>query len=238
MNRFDFHAAYLKRQRALEETLGTAGAFSKHGPTIGSASEHDWGKMLESFLPRRYGVGPIQAVDHHGNQSEAIDLAIYDRQYSPLWFEVPGSNTLIVPAESVYAVFEVKQSFKAENIRAAAQKVRSVRSLDRTSVSIRHAGGEYDPQDPADKHILGGILALRDGGRLKQIESVVGDGYLDLGVCIQGYAFDREPGEEVKLSDKGTELAFFSLHLFSRLQRHGSTLALDIEAYERSLRGN
>ena len=37
--------------------------------------EADWVGLIRDFLPTRYAVGPIFAVDHHGNMSEQIDAA-------------------------------------------------------------------------------------------------------------------------------------------------------------------
>jgi hypothetical protein len=46
---------------------------------------------------------------------------------------------MYIPAESVYAVFEVKQDVKG-NIDYAAQKVESVRRLKRTSIEMVASG--------------------------------------------------------------------------------------------------
>jgi hypothetical protein len=85
-----------------------------------------------------------------------MDVVVFDRQYSPFIFNYEGQK--IIPAESVYAVFEPKQSINAKQIRYARQKVASVRRLHRTSLPIPHAGGMYLPKDLP--HIIGGILAF------------------------------------------------------------------------------
>ena len=43
--------------------------------------------------------------------SEQIDVVVFDRQYSPFIFNYEGQT--IIPAESVYAVFEAKQTVNA-----------------------------------------------------------------------------------------------------------------------------
>lgn len=63
-----------------------------------------------------------------------------------------------VPAESVYAVLEVRQEFNGANVAYAAEKAASVRKLRRTSAPIPHAGGKFDPIVPPP--ILAGILTL------------------------------------------------------------------------------
>ena len=115
--------------------------------------------MLRSFLPARYAVGPVFALDADGEQSEQIDLAVYDRQYSPLWFEAGGSR--FVPVESIYAVIEVKQTLNLTNLRYAADEVASVRRLSRTSAKIVDIYGTHNGPLPSVRPILGGIVALR-----------------------------------------------------------------------------
>jgi hypothetical protein len=68
-----------------------------------------------------------------------------------------------VPAESVYAVFEAKQSINLNEVRYAQSKVASVRRLYRTSLPIPYAGGTYAPKAPSE--ILGGILTFESDWR-------------------------------------------------------------------------
>ena len=128
-----------------------------HPTDKGDASEDVWLKLMQDYLPQRYRAEKAHVVDSNGEFSEQIDIVIFDRQYTPLIFELRGS--MIVPAESVYAVFEVKQTANKAHIEYAQEKIHSVRRLTRTSAPITHAGGVYAPQKP--KHILGGFLALR-----------------------------------------------------------------------------
>jgi hypothetical protein len=51
-------------------------------------------------------VATAHVVDRLGAFSEQIDVAVFDRQYSPFIFYYQGQT--IIPAESVYAVFEAK----------------------------------------------------------------------------------------------------------------------------------
>ena len=128
-----------------------------HPTDKGDASEDVWLKLMQDYLPQRYRAEKAHVVDSNGEFSDQIDIVVFDRQYTPLIFELRGS--MIVPAESVYAVFEVKQTANKAHIEYAQKKIHSVRRLTRTSAPITHAGGVYAPQKP--KHILGGFLALR-----------------------------------------------------------------------------
>ncbi len=67
--------------------------------------------MLSTYLPHRYRADKAFVVDSKGVFSEQIDVVVYDRQYSSFIFQYEGQT--IVPTESVYAVFEAKQTIPA-----------------------------------------------------------------------------------------------------------------------------
>ena len=66
-----------------------------------------------------------------------------------------------IPAESVYAVFEVKPSMSRALVRDAAAKVASLRALHRTSAKVISAGKRCSAVRP--NPILGGLLAATIG---------------------------------------------------------------------------
>ena len=70
-------------------------------------------------------------IDCKGNISDEIDMVIYDQQYSPFLFN--RDTSLFIPAESVYAVLEIKQDLNKKHIEYAGRKASSVRLLHRTS---------------------------------------------------------------------------------------------------------
>lgn len=65
-----------------------------------------------------------------------------------------------IPAESVYAVPEVKQDLTKEQIEYAGEKIASVRRLRRTSAEFMHATGR---SRTTPKPILGGIVTYESG---------------------------------------------------------------------------
>jgi hypothetical protein len=113
-------------------------------------------RCCKIICPKRYQAESAHVVDSQGNFSNQIDVVVFDRQYSPFIFTC--GEQLIIPAESVYAVFEVKQEITSKFLKYAMEKVASVRKLNRTSLPIPHAGGTY-PAKPLIP-ILGGILTL------------------------------------------------------------------------------
>lgn len=248
--KFDLKRAFLQRQKAMSAELEIPLEFTTHPTAIGDASEANWVRMLKSFLPARYEVGPIFALDAKGGRSEQIDLAIYDRQYSPLWFEAAGNR--YVPVESVYAALEVKQEINAGHFKYAADKIESVRKLHRTSAPIVDIYGVQDGPAPLDRPIIGGIVALRakwkdgvdsDAGR-RNIAKHTDARHLDLGLALNDVAFDNVPASSrsnlltpgLTFSEPGVQLISFTMRLFRRLQATGTALAVDLNIYEESLR--
>lgn len=229
-------------QTELASSLRTSRSVMSHPTDKGRSTEISWLDMLRTHLPDRYSVDSGRVVDSNGNLSDAIDIIVFDGQYSPLLFR--RDNTCYVPAESVYAVFEVKQEIDKEHIKYAGDKAASVRRLERTTAPIPHAGGEYDPKEP--QHILGGILALASGwssdfaDRLSGVlEDLEQEQQLDLGIALSSGAFetgtDQDGALEVTTSEGDVTLISFFLGLIQALQRLGTVPAIDIAEYAQAL---
>src|SRR5437867_9759527 len=88
----------------IERRLATVRESFGHSTTKGDASEQVWLQMLQTYLPRRYQAEKAHVVDSNGVFSQQIDVVVFDRQYSPFIFHYEGQ--IVVPAESVYALFE------------------------------------------------------------------------------------------------------------------------------------
>ncbi|ANC29702.1 DUF6602 domain-containing protein [Isoptericola dokdonensis] len=232
---FDLGKAFGAKQEHMLTGLGLMPSFTDHPTSKGDATEGQWITVLQEFLPRRYGVGRVFAIDSRGGQSQQIDLAIYDQQYSPLFFEQEGLR--FVPVESIYAVFEVKPTLNKAYVEYARTKIASVRSLHRTTVPIRHAGGEYPAQDPASKPIIGGILATDSewtdlSSAAARDAILAGDAAesLDFAIAVRHSAAERVQGE-LHFAPTGQHLIWFAVQLFQRLAKIGTVLALDLDAY-------
>lgn len=208
-----------------------------HPGTIGDGTEANWLKMLQDHLPHRYQAEKAFVVDGQGQQSEQIDIVIYDRQYTPELFN--GAAQKVIPAEGVYAVLEVKQTFDKGNVEYAGGKVFSVRRLTRTSAPIIHAGGQYEPRPPSP--IVGGILTTESGWNPPfgtpfetSLSSRASDERLDIGCVIDAGGFEAiycEHGLQTRTSQQEHALAFFFMRLLHRLQRIGTVPAIDYEVY-------
>lgn len=240
--RLDLAEAFRARQQQLESDLGFGRTVASHPGTLGDATELDWLGMLSDFLPRRYGVQKAFVVDVHGSLSDQLDIVIHDRQYSPLLFEVGGAH--FIPAESVYAVFEVKQDISKRHIKYAGDKIASVRRLDRTSVGFPTATGLAERREP--QRILGGLVTLDSGWSpmfgqplLDALSARSKDARVDLGLALRAGAFEvpspDAPAELSRCDDAGVALIFFMLRLLKRLQAMATVGAMDLDAYTRAV---
>jgi hypothetical protein len=210
-----------------------------HPVAMGDSSEAVWLAMLETYLPQRYQAAKAFVVDSEGVFSEQVDVVIFDRQYSPFIFTFEGQT--IVPAESVYAVFEAKQTANAALVRYAQNKVSSVRALHRTSLPIPHAGGVY-PAKPLIP-ILGGLLTFESDWNppfgkpfAEALSSANAQSHLDLG-CIAAHGFferDTKTGSYAFTAGNRPATAFL-FNLISTLQFSGTVPMIDIKAYGRWL---
>ena len=227
-----------KLLHALAEDIGTQLARSReligHSVAKGDASEGLWLQLLQNYLPRRYEVRRAHVVDSHGQFSDQIDIVVHDRHYSPFVFTYGGCD--VIPAESVYAVFEVKQSLDAASITYAHEKIASVRRLHRTSLPIPSAGG----MQPAKTlhHIIGGALALESswappfGKPLRTLlNGATNDQQLDF-ICVAGAATLERAADGTLTTDIADGAgARFLLALIARLQEIATVPMIDVRAY-------
>jgi len=225
----------------IQQKLETVRKTLSHPGTKGDASEAVWLQLLDTYLPKRYQVATAHVVDSRGVFSEQIDVVVFDRQYSPFIFHYQGQT--IIPAESVYAVFEAKQSINAGQVGYARDKVASVRRLHRTSLPIPHAGGTYAAK--ALPPILGGILAFDSdwspafGGAFSDaLDGSAVEDRLDIGcIAAHGYfSFNREAGSYDTFPG-GKPATAFLFGLIAELQFNGTVPMIDVNAYARWLSG-
>lgn len=222
----------------IQRRLSTVRDLMGHPGSKGDASEGVWLDLLQSYLPLRYKAASAFVVDSSDAFSEQCDVVIFDRQYSPFIFTYEGQT--VVPAESVYAVFEAKQAINADQVAYAAKKVASVRALTRSSLPIPHAGGVYPAKVPGP--ILGGLLTFESDwspplgdSLIKALESGGSAGRLDLG-CVAAHGIfgcdDTGCGVITPMDKPATAFLF---ELIARLQERATVPMIDIRAYGRWL---
>jgi hypothetical protein len=241
----NLHDLLLHKQALLRAELDGASAHW-HPDAKGDVGEINWAAALDGrkgngFLPGRYAVSNAFIIDADGHRSDQIDVVVHDAHFCPLFFEQAGNR--YIPAESVYAVFEVKQDLDRENVLYAAEKAASVRKLRRTSVPIVHAGGVFPERKPFE--IVAGILTSRSDwspafgdSLIKALGDIAEGGHLDFGAVAEEGAFEVGYGEEgisLSVSEPDAGLIFFLSRLYTRLQSLGTVTAIDLAEYARPL---
>lgn len=193
--------------------LNTNRSFILHPGSKGDSLENTWIEWLRKYLPNRYNIDTAIIIDSTGQLSEQIDLVIYDQQYTP--FVLTQNGVHYIPAEGVYAVFEVKPDFQGSvnvagesisYIEYAGRKIKSVRKLKRTTTSIIDRGVPYNPR-PLTK-IVGGILASTNSIKKKDtlqnhLKKQTGLRGIDMGCAVDYGAFfiNHDGEEDVKITD-------------------------------------
>ncbi|MCY3701542.1 MAG: hypothetical protein OXG16_02525 [Rhodospirillales bacterium] len=228
----DLHKDIQSKLERARETIG-------HPGEKGDLSEKIWLELFQEYLPARYQADKAHVVDCFGMFSDQIDVVIFDRQYSPFIFKFKDST--VVPAESVYAVFEAKQTMDASLVAYAQEKIASVQSLHRTSLPIPHAGGEYPPKRPF--HILGGMLTFESewsppfGKALIRALDKDPNQVLDLGcVASHGFFYQDRKSKQYTFDTDGKPATGFLFRLISELQFAGTVPMIDVAAYASSLK--
>ncbi|HEU5377856.1 MAG TPA: DUF6602 domain-containing protein [Ktedonobacteraceae bacterium] len=237
---FDLHRAFYGKQRMLRCLLETGRTVATHPTAKGDGSELYWTEMLSAILPRRYKASKGFVVDSASFRSEQIDIIIHDHFFSPLLWEDGGY--MYVPAESVYAVFEVKQELNREHIKYAGQKAASIRRRFRTEANFGWIQGITKKKDLFVP--LAGLLTVDSEWKpafgdpfYRALGSLSEEEYLDLGCTLNQGSWDLENHADPKsaqLSVPDAALISFCMHFLTRLQKLGSVGGIDYSEYERS----
>ena len=204
-----------------------------HPVDNGDHSENAWIQFFEKYLPKRYKVAKATVIDSEGSSSDQLDIVIFDQQYSYLVFQSDGIT--YVPAESVYAAFEVKPEISNKYIDYSANKARSLRALKRTSTNIPTANGLLEPKSLHE--IIFGILANRSSksnlfDKIFFEKLCINDraGKLNCGCCLDGGCFFIEESQ-IKISQNENFLIYFMIRFIQELQKIGTVPAMDLNAY-------
>jgi hypothetical protein len=219
--------------QGIEQRLVVARELFKHPVMKGDASELIWLEFLKMYLPTRYQVTRAVVVDSKGQFSDCIDIVVHDRQYTPFVFNHEGQS--VVPAESVYAVFEAKQSLNFNQINYAADKAASVRRLHRTSLAVPNIYGMAEPKPL--QPILAGVLTLESDWTpplglpfQKATAELSSERVLDLG-CVAAHGMFARKDEKITETLGSMPTTAFLLELISQLQELATVPMIDVRAY-------
>jgi hypothetical protein len=233
--------SFALEQKLLLTKLELSSQSITHSGTLGEVNEQHFIEVLRKYLPRRYAIDTAIVIDCCGATSDQIDVVVYDHQYTPTLLDQESHR--FVPAESVYAVFEVKPKINKQYLSYAGDKAQSVRNLTRTTIPIVHAGGKF-PAKPLFS-IVAGIIAANiewtEGfnsdafnSALAELESLR---QLDCGLAVSGGCFDTYQGK-IKLGPTHHGLAYFIFRFLEKLQSLGTVPAIDWNIYASVLSKN
>lgn len=243
MNKIEIKDLFAGMQKTMLGELNLDRKIICHQGSKGDAMENSWIELLHKYLPSRFSVDKAMVIDYEGNVSDQIDVVVYDNFYTPFVFQQNGFK--YIPAEGVYAVFEVKPDLKGNvgkesYIQYAGKKIASVRALKRTSVGIINAGNQCPARSLTP--ILGGILAntcsMKEKTLKSKLSALSGIEQLELGCAVDNYAFviDYTQGTTRVTTDKDTidkyytERVLNTIH-FSKTENSIFTFVLQLSHY-------
>ena len=238
-HKIDMQELFMGFQESMKSDLKTIRKNVDHAPTKGVGSENIWIEFLKDYLPHRYSINQAIIVDYLGNTSDAIDVVIYDCQYTPFVYNKGGIR--YIPAESVYAVFETKQEINRSFLIYTSGKIESVRKLHRTTTHVIDKG----EKNPAPKlfEILGGFLCLDNSWKksiseeksfMSYMNTLEGHMLIDIGCVIndKSFAYDKSTNDSrIAFSTDKETLIFFFLKLVYMLQQLGTVRPIDLNKY-------
>lgn len=214
MSKVDLKQLFNGLQKQMSAQLNTNREFIDHPGSKGDALENAWIEWLRKYLPNRYCVDKAIVIDHEGNTSQQMDIVIYDNWFTPFIFNQNGFY--YIPAEGVYAVFEVKPDIQGNvgdknYIEYAGEKIESVRVLKREAASFINGGTKFSPR-PLTK-IVGGILCSTNTYTHKNNDTITQhiqalDYFksIDLG-CIADYgSFYVDYTSPKKINERGQDI--------------------------------
>jgi hypothetical protein len=215
--RIDLSEVFRRVQREMVAQL-SVGQLFEHASSHGAATERHWLELFERYLPQRYRAAPAFVIDSAGRRSRQIDLAIFDNLSSPRLF--PHASGAHIPAESVYAVFEIKPTFSKQWLRDAGEKAASVRSLRGASPKL-----------------LSGLLATSSvwntktfAANLTRALSVLPHAHrIDIGCSLQQGSFECR--RKIRISTPEESLIFFIVRLLDRLAKNGPAKPTNLLTY-------
>ena len=102
-------------------------AFITHPTSIGTSHEGIIRRFLQKYIPKRLAVGEGFIIDQQNNPSKQCDIVIWSHlDYAPYYRE---GDFVILPAEAVKAVIEVKTTLDKGQIISAYKNLDSVHQI-------------------------------------------------------------------------------------------------------------
>lgn len=106
---------------------------STHGGKQGGEAEDKLIEFLNIHLPQRFKSTSGFVIDFDGKISSQCDIVIYDALNSPIYKST--DEGMILLSDNVASVIEVKSTLNKEELKDAAEKIASVKSLRKSPLT-------------------------------------------------------------------------------------------------------
>ncbi len=229
-----FHDIEKEFQHSIKKEISQ----STHDVTLGENCEQIWIDLFRNYLPARYGVAKAFVVSSNGKTSDAIDVVIYDPQYTPILFG--HGKVQYIPREAVYAVFEAKPTVNKQYLDYAGDKAKSVQRLYCTSASIINIGKTSPPREIFP--VLTGLLAKNaswvdglDGESFKSNLPTEKQNKLSFVLTAESGFYDGHNSNNSIIATSEGSLMRGLFRLLQALQQQGTVPAIDWSVYEKIL---
>lgn len=139
-----FHAVMVKAKQRLQLESADAADFAHKG-IRGDERAASLAQFFREMLPKSFGVGKGEAIDHADARTGQLDLIIYDHaRCAPIR---AGNENLLLPCEALYCVIEVKTTITQTELNdayRASGKVRALRPFKLPFIAARRDGAGAD----------------------------------------------------------------------------------------------
>jgi hypothetical protein len=212
-----------------------------HCGSSGDSAETSWMKFFETYLPGRFSVmHDATIIDSRGESGQQIDLAIYDKLYTPKIWQYGDKSW--IPAESVYCVVECKEKVQSR-VSYAGDKIASVRNLFRTTDDF-HVNPDGIRPGVNPKPILGILVADVYGWKSDNTNSLISalkrltvGARIDFICSVDGFSahvlWDSNGNPELNIESGDTALISFLTELDRALRMQGTVAPIDYRQYLR-----
>lgn len=100
----------------------------RHKGEQGRENEAALARLLESFVPRRFGIGTGLIIDASDRTSRQMDLVVFEQSDEPA--VLAQTTQLLYPVETVVACIEVKTTVRRDELEDCARKKASISELE------------------------------------------------------------------------------------------------------------
>lgn len=167
-----------------------------HSGEKGEFREQIITQLLKPYLPACYGLGSGQVFSLDGNESNQIDVVIYDEIFSNVLFK--NKNSSLFPCESVYGEIEIKSVLNYDEFSMGADNIASLKKLKRenstlmdilpiTGNLISDAPGNNIQYDKRIRNPYLGVMFAYDGPTISTMKNYISKKWISIN---KNFAFD------------------------------------------------